>query len=307
VQYRIRDSLQPIIGDPMANHLDSLRERVQALMPDLVIEQFKVNQEGLVNDVVIVNGSLVFRFAKTASAAAILETELRILDLVRPQLGLDVPTPIYRSSDTIVYPFLTGKPLLRAMLQEIDAETQKRLANQLGKFLFGLHTTDLSKIDWTVPSTLAPVTRDKWLDLRQRVEQKIYPLLLKHQIQWAENLFDSVLNQPESFVYKNALIHGDLAPYHIFYDEQKLQITGVIDFGVAGLGDPALDIGSLITCYGESFVAQMQDAYPGLEIYLPRARFYAQSIELQWVLLGLETGENFWFTAHLGGARDVRA
>ena len=34
---------------------------------------------------------------------------------------------------------------------------------------------------------------------------------------------------------------------------------------------------------------------------------YAQSSDLQWVLLGLETGESFWFTAHIGGARDVYA
>ena len=37
------------------------------------------------------------------------------------------------------------------------------------------------------------------------------------------------------------------------------------------------------------------------------ARFYARGIELKWVLLGLETGEMFWFTAHLGGARDILA
>ena len=49
----------------------------------------------------------------------------------------------------------------------------------------------------------------------------------------------------------------------------------------------------------------MKTSYPNLEVFLPRARFYAQSIELQWVLLGIETGETFWFTAHLGGARDV--
>lgn len=291
----------------MADHATSLRERVHAVMPDLVIEHFEVNHEGLVNDVVIVNQRLVFRFAKNANAAAILDTEMKILDLVRPRIGLSVPTPLYRSADTVVYPLLTGKPLLRAMLTGMTAETQKRLAQQLGSFLCGLHTTDLSTIDWTIPSTLAPVTREKWLEIRQRVEEKIYPLLLTHQRQWAANLFDGVLNQPESFAYEDALIHGDLAPYHIFYDEQQRQITGVIDFGVAGRGDPALDIGNLITCYGESFVAQMQDTYPGLATYLPRARFYAQSIELQWVLLGLETGEPFWFTAHLGGARDVRA
>jgi hypothetical protein len=44
-----------------------------------------------------------------------------------------------------------------------------------------------------------------------------------------------------------------------------------------------------------------------MEKYLARARFYAQSIELHWVLLGIETGEHFWFAAHLGGARDVRS
>jgi len=79
----------------------------------------------------------------------------------------------------------------------------------------------------------------------------------------------------------------------------------VIDFGVAGIGDPALDFGNLITAYGESLIVKMRKSYPNLEKHLPRARFYAQSIELQWVLLGLETGENFWFTAHLGTARDI--
>jgi hypothetical protein len=52
-------------------------------------------------------------------------------------------------------------------------------------------------------------------------------------------------------------------------------------------------------------VSKIEQAYPELGSYLPRARFYAQAIELEWVLLGLETGESFWFTAHLGGPRDI--
>jgi aminoglycoside 2''-phosphotransferase len=44
---------------------------------------------------------------------------------------------------------------------------------------------------------------------------------------------------------------------------------------------------------------------PHTSVNLPRARFYAQSIELQWVLQGLESGETFWYTAHMGGARDL--
>ena len=143
------------------------------------------------------------------------------------------------------------------------------------------------------------------MDIRERATEKVYPLLLPHQKQWAERLFDTGLSDdPTFFDYAPALIHGDLAPYHILFDGNR--ITGVIDFGVAGIGDPALDLGSLISSYGESFVCQMGAEYLELDAVLPRARFYAQSIEIQWVLLGIETGESFWFTAHLGGARDVQ-
>jgi aminoglycoside 2''-phosphotransferase len=79
----------------------------------------------------------------------------------------------------------------------------------------------------------------------------------------------------------------------------------VIDFGTAGLGDPATDLGGLLQIYGEPFVRRMLGIYPEAEALLPRARFYAEAIELQWVMLGITRGEPFWFTAHLGGARDL--
>jgi aminoglycoside 2''-phosphotransferase len=84
------------------------------------------------------------------------------------------------------------------------------------------------------------------------------------------------------------------------------RISAVIDFGVAGLGDPATDLGSVLNYYGESLVHRLMRTYPTLEGLMDRARFYAQAIELQWVLLGLESGEKYWFTSHLGNARDIR-
>jgi aminoglycoside 2''-phosphotransferase len=181
------------------------------------------------------------------------------------------------------------------------------VAEQLGQFLYEVHATEISSRGWELPSTLAPVTREAWFKRHARIKEKVYPLLLRHQVRWAEGLFHTALDDAAFFRYEPALIHGDLAPYHILFDSEKKTIAGVIDFGVAGIGDPALDVGSLITAYGERFVANMASAYPELEKQMPRARFYAQAIELEWVLLGLETGEMFWFTAHLGGARDVHA
>lgn len=289
----------------MNNDPSLFSSRIHEIMPGLEIREIRVNQDGLINDVVIINNELVFRFAKTEKYAEYMEIELNILDLVRGRLGVDVPTPTYRGKGVAVYPFLGGEPLNREDILKASTDVQARLAKQLGVFLHGLHTTDVSNAGWEIPATMAPVTRERWLDIQGRVREKVYPLLLKHQTQWVDNLFASVLDDPHTFEYPKALIHGDLASYHILHDPRAGKITGVIDFGVAGIGDAASDIGSLITTYGESFVSKMAAGYPDMESLIKRARFYAQSIELQWVLLGLESGENFWFTAHIGNARDI--
>jgi aminoglycoside 2''-phosphotransferase len=159
--------------------------------------------------------------------------------------------------------------------------------------------------DRTLPETSAPVTLEAQKSRRRNIEQHVYPLLLPHQRIWAEQVFDSMLHDSGNFEYAPVLIHGDLAPYHIFFDSKSLEITGVIDFGVAGLGDPANDIACLIMAYGESFVAAMRPEYPTIDSLLPRARFYAGVLEMEWIAKGIQHQQPFWFTAHFGGARDL--
>ncbi|MEJ2759373.1 MAG: phosphotransferase [Anaerolineales bacterium] len=284
---------------------ENLREKIHLIMPDLEIEHLEHNREGLINDVVIINHELVFRFAKNDGFAQILNLELDILDLVRSHIDLPVPSPVYRGPGSTVYPKLHGQALLRQNVLEMEDSTREHIAHQLGTFLSHLHATPIDDLDWEIPTTLAPVTWRKWVEIRGRVEEKVYPLLLRHQVTWAEQFFDRALEDHRNFTYEPTLIHADLAPYHILYDADQGEISGIIDFGVAGIGDPALDLGTLITHYGESFVSMFRETYPGMDALLPRARFYAQAIEFQWVLLGLETGDKFWFTAHLGGARDI--
>jgi aminoglycoside 2''-phosphotransferase len=274
-------------------------------LPDLEIEQFDINDEGLMNDVVIVNEEYVFRFAKTEQGAADLRREKRVLELIRPTIGVRIPTPEYLGKDCMVYPFIEGVPLLLDSIKRWDEITRARMAESLGCFLFNLHTTDISQTKPELHATLAPVTRERWLKIYDGIKKTVYPLLWKHRIQWAEGVFDGMLNNERFFEYSSALIHGDLRQYHVLTDSEGRQITGVIDFGVAGIGDPASDLGTLINTYGVSFVVKMKDAYPNLEELMPRARFYAQALELQWAWLGLEFKEDFWFIAHLGCARDI--
>lgn len=274
--------------------------RIQAIQPDLAIESIHYNGEGLVNDLIIVNGALVFRFCKDDYAIRALAAEAAVLDLLTEGLPLRVPRPFHREADCIAYELLPGVTLSRDIYADLDDASQQAVADQIGGFLRALHHTPL---DESIPPTLAPVTRERWESIREEVEDQVYPLLLTHQVEWAIRFFDDILLDPAGFAYTPCLIHGDLGPYHLLFDPATKRLGGVIDFGVAGRGDPATDLAAILQIYGEGMIDRLAESYPEASRHLKRARFYAQAIEFQWVLNGLKTGEPFWFTAHLGGAR----
>ena len=158
------------------------RQRVRNIMPDLEIKQLEISNEGLVNDVVIVNQKYVFRFAKTEEGAADLNKELCILELIRPTIGVSIPSPEYHGKDYMVYPHIDGEPLLLDIIKSWDESTQVNMAESLGTFLFNLHTTDISQTEPELPATLAPVTRERWIRIYDGIRKTVYPLLWKHQV-----------------------------------------------------------------------------------------------------------------------------
>jgi aminoglycoside 2''-phosphotransferase len=282
------------------------REQIHKVMPDLEIKNYELHQEGLVNDVLVVNGKWVIRFTHTEWGKNLMVVEDQLMRFIAPHVSLSVPDSACREDGVMVYKRLQGNPFLRETWIDAEDVTQQALADQLGRFLNELHHIPTGNLEWEIPLTLAPVTLETWLDIHERFVEKVQPLMLPHQVEWAEKLFASAINTPDFFDFNPVLIHGDLVPYHILYSKENERLNAVIDFGIAGLGDPATDLGSLISSYGETLVLKIEREYPDLANLLPRARFYAQANELQWVLLGVESGEEYWFTAHLGGARDIR-
>lgn len=280
-------------------------DQIHKVMPDLEIKGFEFHQEGLVNDVLIVNQQWVMRFTKTDWGEELMDLEHRLLQFLQTHLTLPVPRSEKKARNVLVYPHLKGETFMRETWIRADEARQQFLADQLGQFLRELHEAPIDQLDWEVPLTFAPVTRNTWVDIHERLLEKVHPLLLPHQIDWMEDLFTPALSTPNFFEFNPVLIHGDLTSYHILYSPEKESINAVIDFGTAGMGDPATDLGSLINSYGESLVARMAGVYPEYQDLLARARFYAKAIELQWVLTGVESGEVYWFTSHLGGARDI--
>jgi len=282
-------------------------QQIRAVYPHLPLDHLELNRDGLVNDVVIVNRKLVCRFPRTEWAKDTLAHEAKVLEVARCHVRLPLPRFEHLEEDFASYSLIEGEPLSREILLRLGDPLQRRIVKQLGTFIERLHGVPKDALDDAkVLSSGANRTREDWLRFYEQLESVLFPHLWRHQREWVNEHFAPVLEGELDLRFEPALIHGDLATYHVFLDTSANRLSGVIDFGTAGLGDPAIDIATLLHFYGESIVRRMEPTYPQLPNLIDRARFWAGTLELQWALVGVLDNEIPMLLAHVGAARDVQ-
>lgn len=288
--------------EPPAAYLD----RIRAGYPELTITTARLNRDGLVNDVVVVNEALVVRFPKDDRAHRALAQETRVLDLARRHVTVPLPDFERREADFVAYQMLPGEPLVRHALLGQDAATQAGLVEPLATFLRQLHAIPRPEVEQqAIGRSDAQRSRDDWLAFYGALERELFPILMPDARAWVRGHFAPVLDGRLSLEHEPALIHGDLAGYHLLHAPAQRRLTGVLDFGTAGLGDPAVDFASIIGEFGETVLRRMSLYDPAIVAALDRARFLADTLELQWALTGLRSRDVSWFVCHIGRARDV--
>jgi aminoglycoside 2''-phosphotransferase len=282
------------------------QQRILEVIPDLRITSLRAGDDGLVNDVLIVNEELVFRFARDETGRRALEREGRLLAFVRPRVSLPVPEIIEQHPHCIVYRFIPGMPLDRQRLLAQDASTRRALLDQLGTFLHELHKLPGDVVE-VVPDPVESSSgmRKEYEDLYQAIQRELLPSMMVWARDWAREHFRPALEGGLDMTCASVVIHGDLAPYHLCFDTSTCRLSGVIDFGNAGPGDPALDLGSVIMAFGEGSLRQMESVYPAMSGLVDRARFHAATLELRWALAAVRSRDPAWFLCHLGYARDA--
>lgn len=289
------------------NEIVTYERRIRELAPDIEVNSVSLNRDGLLNDVVIVNGEIVFRFPKHEYGFNHLKAEATILRLLQNYITLEIPSPLYESEDCLAYRMITGETLRRDLLIRLPESDQQAVADQLAHFLKELHGVPVNQItDFEMPLADALVKYEGWVNVYGRIREKVFPLLMPHLREWVAEHFESHLADRSNFEYELKMVDTDIPPYHILFDRQRWRINGIIDFGCAGLGDPAIDFGILTYNYGETFVNRIYQVYPEAEAYLKRARFYAGAQEPRWLLTGIEKNNVWWFAAHVGSAKDIK-
>jgi aminoglycoside 2''-phosphotransferase len=282
----------------MNNTIEIYLKEINNIYPDLTLREIHLLDPdgGQYNDVLTAettNGPLIFRFPRNEIGVTAIQNELRILRSLQNKTTLPIPNPIYTNQNSqtpgqifMGYPMLPGRPLLRKHLKTaVDHATLKKWAVQMSEFLIQLHnlpTTIFNNLPHNETTT-------EFQTLYADIRQLLFPYMSQRAKSETADHFENYFNTPALQNYPIALRHGDFGSGNILYDPLTLNLTGVIDFGFSGLGDPAIDIAALSTL-NDTFFNFVQKSYPNIEPLLARARFYKGTYLLYEALYGLKTG-----------------
>jgi aminoglycoside 2''-phosphotransferase len=283
---------------------------ITRVYPDLFIMEFYVNEIGQNNDVIVVNDSLVFRFPKYEQGIAQLKRETEILKYIKEIVSLPIPVPIFKSFDEpepgkvfTGYNLIEGTPLWRECLKELKSEKQLNdLASQLASFLEEIHSVSGETASREVK--LEPRhPREEMSDLYERIKDKLFPFMRKESQEEVSESFENFLNDDVLSNFDITLIHGDFGASNILWNQGTSEISGIIDFGGSGIGDPAYDFAGILSSYGEDFFNRCIELYPTGHEIAKRVHFYKSTFALQEALHGIEHDDRQAFE---NGIKDYR-
>ena len=276
----------------MKSEIERYLGLIRRHLPDFAAERAQLlHSSGQFNTVLCVNDEWIFRFPKSPDVAAELAQELQILPRLQGKLPFPIPNPQVEARDPVsgqllfmAYPLLPGEPLQRNLFAELEHDNSivKQLANDLATFLQALHGISPAALRL---ESRGEDARQAWAQIYDDVQEKLYAHMRADAQQAVSRNFKAALDDQSLWRFDVCLIHGDFGTGNILCGDGR--ISGIIDFGFCGIGDPAQDLGALISSYGEPFVERVMGHYPALREGLRRARFYRQNYALIQALYAL--------------------
>ena len=238
---------------------------IQVAFPALLeVTPVSLLGEGWDNVVLETAGGVVFRFPKREPVAASQAIEARLLPFLRGHLTPDIPVPTYEAAPTtgfdwgfIGYEKLPGQALAAAAIDEHNVE---RLTAAIGRFLAELHQFSVDR----ARALGAPGPR-QWKPSYVGLSEAVLPALRRelrlNEFNRVRRWWREYLADERAWDFPAALVHGELAAEHLLVDDEHRDLLGVIDWGDAVVGDPAIDFVGLMRSYGSEFTWRVVEAY----------------------------------------------
>jgi aminoglycoside 2''-phosphotransferase len=269
-------------------------ERIKQVYPSLSILDCSPNEVGQNNDVIIINESIVFRFPKYQKGLESLKKETEILGAIKNTVSIPIPNPIYQSFEEweagkvfVGYELIQGSPLWKGSFETIEnEEVLNKLSSQLVNFLVEIHSIPKNKLSLDENNP-----REQIVNLYQKIQNKLYPFMSVEAQRQISHSFETFLNSEICQNLNTSLVHGDFGATNILWEPHTKEISGIIDFGGSGIGDPAYDFAGILSSYGEDFYSMCLNLYPNGTEIAERVKFYRSTFALQEALHGVENDD----------------
>jgi aminoglycoside phosphotransferase (APT) family kinase protein len=176
--------------------------------------------------VLILGDEWVVRWPRHRLAVEEIEKEVELLPALTPLLPVDVPRFDYVSREPwlVAYRLIRGQPLADEDPDGVRA------------FLGALHAAEIDRI---------PAPRPDWLETYRELADEFRRVVLPLLDGDERTRGEALLAETETLTgFEPTLTHSDLGPTHLIVREGRL--VGVIDWGDARVGDPAIDYSWLL-------------------------------------------------------------
>lgn len=242
-----------------------------------------------------VDATWLFRFPKREESAARLRKEFRLLSDLKKWVSLPVPDYQYffESHEGSGWPFAGYKKIPGTPADLAEAIDWPTVARQLGLFLAELHIYPVERAE------RAGVPREKdslvqWRDESLARLDGIADLPVDKQ-----DLSIYLENDLPEHSHLRRLVHTDLWAEHILIDPHTCGVSGIIDWGDAAIGDPAVDHAAVYAWRGEQGLGDVLTHYSGTfdPDIIGRARYLATCLAIRNISLGQELGHELWISA----------
>jgi aminoglycoside phosphotransferase (APT) family kinase protein len=284
---------------PPGGSTDEHRSLVRRMFPSLACETLVPVGDGWDCFTYEVDGAWIVQLPRHDLAAETLRMQISMLPELSREVSAPIPFPELASLEppAMAYRKLEGSPA-----SEVPATALLGIwPERLGRFLYDLHLVPLEFVG------LRGVGPEAWRGrLRAQIgefDARVVPLLASGEARHARSLFDAFMSHV-SDRFAESLVHADLGPAHVLVTPTG-DLAGVIDWGDATPGDPAIDFAWLLHAPSDAGERALA-AYGGPSDASFRARAAGYHAIAPWyeVLQGLETDRPELVDSGLRGVRE---